>query len=125
MKKIYPLVITDNIKEAADFYVHYFNFTIVFQQDWYVQLVHETSGEELAFMVPNATNQPAELHAAFSGKGLVYSFETEDAQKEYERLSKTDIKMIHELKDEEWGQRHFMVQDPAGIYVDIVQQLEG
>ncbi len=28
-----------------------------------------------------------------------------------------------DLKDEEWGQRHFMLVDLAGMVVDVVQQL--
>lgn len=125
MKKVYPLLITDKLKECATFYVENFNFTTVFEQDWYVHLVHEKSGAELAFMVPNAENQPKELHPGFAGEGMVYGFEVEDAKQEYERLSsKQGVKMVVELKDEEWGQRHFIVRDPAGVYVDVVQQLE-
>lgn len=125
MKKIYPLVITDKLKECAAFYVEHFDFTVVFEQDWYIQLVQEKSGVELAFMAPNAANQPKELWPSFTGEGLVYSFEVDNAKSEYERLSsKQDIKMIVELQDEEWGQRHFIVRDPAGVYVDVVQQLE-
>ncbi len=28
------------------------------------------------------------------------------------------------LKQEEWGQIHFMVEDPAGFRIDVVQHLE-
>lgn len=126
MKKVYPLLITDKLKECAAFYGEHFGFTTVFEQDWYVHLVHEESGAELAFMIPGAENQPKELHPGFTGEGMVYGFEVEDAEREYKRLSsKKGISMIVELKDEEWGQRHFIVRDPAGVYVDVVQQLEG
>lgn len=121
MKKIYPLLITDKLKECADFYVEHFEFEKVFEQDWYIQLLHKKSGAELAFMVPDAENQPKELHPAFSGKGLVYSFEVEDAKKEYERL-KGKLDIFFELTTEEWGQTHFMIIGPAGEVVDVVQQ---
>jgi uncharacterized glyoxalase superfamily protein PhnB len=125
MKKLYPLVITEKLNECVAFYVEHFDFTIVFEQDWYVQLIQEKSGVELAFMVPNAENQPKELHPGFAGSGIVLSFEVDDAKHEHERLSsKNGIEIIFELKDEEWGQRHFIVRDPAGIYVDVVQQPE-
>lgn len=123
MKKVYPLLITDNIKECADFYVKHFGFDKVFEQDWYIQLVHK-SGAELAFMVPNAQNQPQELHPAFGGKGLVYSFEVADAEAEYKRL-KGRVDIFFDLKLEEWGQTHFMLTGPAGEVIDVVQQPEG
>lgn len=125
MKKVYPLAITKKIKECASFYTKNFNFTVVFEEDWYIHLLHEKSGAELGFMIPNADNQPKQLHAGFSGNGMVYSFEVEDAKSEYEHLSgKSEVDIVLELKDEVWGQRHFIVRDPAGIYVDVVQQLE-
>lgn len=124
MKKVYPLLITNKLKECADFYVKHFEFEKVFEQDWYVHLLHKKSGAELAFMVPNAKNQPKELHAAFSGKGLVYSFEVEDAEREYNRLKDTGIKVFYDLTIEEWGQKHFMVEGLAGEFIDVVEQLE-
>ncbi len=51
------------------------------------------------------------------------TFEVEDAQAEYERLTGLGVTMSYDLKDEEWGQRHFMVKDPAGVVIDIVQHL--
>ena len=44
LKKVYPLAITDKVKENAQFYTKYFGFKVVFQEDWYVHLVHEKSG---------------------------------------------------------------------------------
>lgn len=125
MKKIYPLLITDKLKACADFYVENFGFEKVFEQDWYIQLLHKQSGEELAFMIPNAQNQPKELHAAFGGKGLVLSFEVADAEKEYNRLKGSGIAIFYDLTTEEWGQKHFMVEGPAGECVDVVEQLQG
>lgn len=123
MQKIYPLVISKKLAETANFYVTYFGFEKVFEQDWYIHLTHK-SGAELAFMAPNVETQPKELHAAFNGKGMVYSFEVDDAQAEYRRLVEAGAPMILELKTEPWGQTHFILEDPSGIYVDVVQQLQ-
>ena len=123
MKKVYPLLITEKLTECANFYVQYFGFTKVFEQDWYIHLVHEKSGAELAFMIPNADSQPKELHLGFNGNGMVYGFEVADAEEEYNRLKDTDINIVHALKTEEWGQKHFIAQDPAGVYIDVVEQL--
>ena len=124
MQKLYPLLITEKINECAAFYTEHFGFSVVFQQDWYVHLLHEASGAELAFMAPNTDTQPAELHPGFTGSGMVYGFEVYDAAAEYERLGGANLDVVTELKDEPWGQRHFIVRDPAGIYVDVVQQLD-
>lgn len=123
MKKIYPLVITDKIAETVAFYKDNFDFKAIFEQDWYVQLLHEKSGVELAFMRPNVETQPVELHKGFSGGGIVFSVEVDDAKAEWQRLKDKNLNVVVSLRDEEWGQRHFIIVDPSGVYVDIVQQL--
>jgi uncharacterized glyoxalase superfamily protein PhnB len=118
----FPITITEKLTECKEFYIEYFDFSVVFEADWYIHLVHP-SGVQVAVMKPNVSNQPAFLHTQYSGEGIVYSFEVADATAEFERLKQTDIKIFLPLKDEEWGQRHFIVQDPAGVHVDVVEHL--
>lgn len=122
MKAIYPVTVTSKLDECKAFYTEVFAFSIVFEADWYVQLLDEASGVELAFMKPDLDNQPKQLHAEFGGKGVIYSLEVDDAAKEYEKIQKTSANIFYPLVTEEWGQTHFMLTDPAGITVDVVQQ---
>ena len=122
MKKLYPITITNKLSETKEFYVSFFNFEVVFEADWYIHLRHE-SGVELAVMLPNLENQPEFLHNSYSGNGIVYSLEIDDAKAEYNRLKELGATFVLGLKDEEWGQRHFMMKDPSGMYIDVVQQL--
>ena len=122
IKKLHPLTITDKLTETAEFYKTYFDFEEVFTSDWYIQLAHK-SGAEIALMSPNLPNQPEFLHAAHKGGGTVYTFETDDAKAAYESLITRKASFILDLKDEEWGQRHFILEDPSGVFVDVVQYL--
>lgn len=122
MKRLFPITITEKLIETKDFYVTLFDFEIVFEAEWYIHMRH-ASGVELAVMLPNLENQPAFLHGAYAGNGVVYSLEVDDATAEYERLQGLGATFLLELKDEEWGQRHFMMQDPSGVSIDVVQQL--
>lgn len=125
MKKLYPITITDKLKECKVFYQQIFDFEIVFEADWYIHLLHKDSGIEIALMLPNLDNQPSKLHSEYSGNGIVYSFEVNDAKADYEKIkSKTDA-IFYELTTEEWGQTHFMLADPAGVVIDVVQQANG
>lgn len=75
-------------------------------------------------MKPDLSNQPEFLHPEYNGKGVIITFDVEDAKKEYEKAKKIgDLKIIFPYAEEEWGQKHFMLEDPAGVFVDIVQQL--
>ncbi len=122
MKAIYPITITSKLDECRAFYTEVFGFTVVFETDWYVQLLHKASGVELALMKPNLDNQPEQLRVEFGGKGVIYSFEVEDAATEYEKLQQKSADIFYPLATEEWGQTHFMLTDPAGVTIDVVQQ---
>ncbi|HSD55889.1 MAG TPA: VOC family protein [Candidatus Saccharimonadales bacterium] len=122
INKLHPLTITQKLNETAEFYKNYFEFKEVFTSDWYIQLAHK-SGSEMAIMLPDLPNQPAFLHKAHAGGGIAYTFETKDATAAFQKLKDADAPIIYELKDEEWGQRHFILEDPAGVYVDVVQYL--
>ncbi len=121
MKKLYPITITEKLVETKDFYTNLFGFEVVFEADWYIHMKH-TSGVEVAVMLPNLQNQPTFLHGGYVGNGVVYSLEVDDARAEYERLKGLGASFVLDIKDEEWGQRHFMMKDPAGVSIDVVQQ---
>lgn len=122
ISKLHPLTITPKLKETATFYKDFFEFKEIFTSDWYIQLAHK-SGAEIAIMLPNLPNQPKFLHAPHAGSGIVFTLETNDATKMYHELKEKNAPIVYELKDEEWGQRHFILKDPASVYVDVVQYL--
>lgn len=122
INKLHPLTITDKLNETAEFYKKYFGFNEVFTSDWYIQLAHE-AGAEVAIMSSNLPNQPEFLHHAYKGKGIVLTFETDNAQKVYDTVKQKGAEFLVDLRDEEWGQRHFILEDPSGMYVDVVQYL--
>lgn len=122
MKAIYPVTITTRLNECKKFYQEVFGFSIVFEADWYVQLLHEVSGVEIGLMKPSLNSQPKILHGAYEGKGVIYTLEVVDAEKEFKRIKGLKTEIFHTLVTEEWGQTHFMLTDPAGVVIDVVQQ---
>lgn len=122
IQKLHPLTITNKLHETANFYMTYFEFEQIFTSDWYIQLAHK-NGAEIAVMSPDLSNQPAFLHKMHAGHGMVFTLETDDATKVFEKLTSAGAPIVYKLKDEEWGQRHFILEDPSGVYVDVVQYL--
>jgi Uncharacterized protein conserved in bacteria len=49
--------------------------------------------------------------------------EVEDADAEYKRMQALGVPIEVDLRDEPWGDRHFVVVDPNGIGVDVVQRV--
>lgn len=123
MADLYALVMTDKLAETRDFYVRYFGFAPVFEADWCVFL--RSAGEpgfSLMFMHPDHPSRPPGREA-HQGQGLILTFQVADAAVEHARLSAAGLPIAHGLADEAWGQRRFLTRDPAGVWIDVVEQI--
>ena len=118
----FPLYVTENLDAQKSFYAKTFGFEAVFfDPEFYLHLVNPANGIELGFRLPNLKTQPDFLHACAPAHGMVISFEVEDAAKAYEQAQQQGLEVVYELKVETWKQTHFMVRDPAGLIIDIVE----
>jgi uncharacterized glyoxalase superfamily protein PhnB len=126
VRDLYPLVTTPNLFEARDFYVRHFSFQVAFQSSWFVYLVGpadgETRGATLAFMSPDHPSNPPGPEA-FDGKGMIVTVEVGDAAAFFEKLKHEGAAIHYSLTSEDWGQKRFMVRDPSGMLVDVVEQI--
>lgn len=125
IESIYPVLMAENVAELTAFYTHHFGFEPTFESDWYVSLAR-TDGNtrfELGLLrFDHPTIPPGFRHVA---AGVIVNVEVEDATEEYRRLV-TDgaLPAVLPLRDEEFGQRHFIVRDPAGTLIDVIENIE-
>jgi uncharacterized glyoxalase superfamily protein PhnB len=91
----YPVLMVDDVATATQFYREELGFETTFEADWYVSL--RFAGGELA---PDAAAEYARL----VGEGGLP-----------ERLP---------LRDEAFGQRHFIVEAPGGVLIDVIEPIE-
>lgn len=112
-------VITQHLQASKDFYVNLFACQVVYDSDWFVLL--RLGDSELGFMLPEQSHQAALFRPAFQGQGIWIAVEVEDVDAQYQRLQAMQVPIELALRDEPWGDRHFVIRDPNGIGVDIVQ----
>lgn len=120
----YPIIVTDRLRECRDFYSRWLGFEVVFEADWIVVLAN--GGDRpvtIAFMHSEHPSSPPSP-APYSGDGMFMTLQVADARREYERVVAGGLRCELELTDEPWGQLRFGVVDPAGIWVDVVEQIE-
>jgi len=77
--------------------------------------------DEISFLLPNHPTQQKIFHEPFNGKGMYLTIEVDDVDKIYKKLKKNGLPIPIEIRDEPWGDRHFAIQDPNGISIDIVK----
>ena len=124
LQDFYPIVVTDQVTACRDFYQRWFGCTIAFESTWFVLLAADDGHPaSLAFMRPDHPSAPPGPEP-FSGKGICLEFQVGDAAAEYERFRVGGAPVILELREEPFGQRRFGLFDPAGVWIDVVEQIE-
>lgn len=120
--KFWSGVITEKVRESKDFYVRLFGCEVIYEGegDWVVLL--RLGDSELGFMKPDLESQAQIFRPAFRGQGVWIAVDVEDAQAEHRRIRALGVPIEVPLRDEPWGDRHFVVVDPNGIGVDVVQR---
>ncbi len=117
--RLLPNICTDRMAETRDFYIGLLGFVVGFEHDgWYIQMSSPTNPQLQIGIVrrdqeftPKAFQQPAQ--------GVIISVQVEDVDDAYATALKRGFHAAHELRDESFGMRRFMVADPNGLLVNI------
>ena len=119
----YPIVVTDSFRECRDFHARWFGLEVIFEADWIAVLRREAESRRSRSCTAG-TRPRRRRPAPYDGDGMFLTLQVADAAAEYERLASAGLRFDLELTDEPWGQRRFGVVDPAGMWVDVVEQIE-
>lgn len=119
--KFWSGVVTEKVLESKEFYVRLFGCEVLYEGEggWIVLL--KLGDSELGFMKPGLPSQPGVFRPAFQGQGLWVAVDVDDVEAAYARIKALGVPIDTELRSEPWGDRHFVVIDPNGIGVDVVQ----
>ena len=126
VQAMFPVLVTSDLGSVKAFYERLFGFTTLFYDpEFYLHLAsnqdNPAQGIQIGFLVPEHASQPEFLHAVMNPQGYVLSLEVADAKAAYDVAITNEAKLKLDLKEEVWGQTHFIIEDPAGINVDIVE----
>ncbi|WP_157020287.1 VOC family protein [Mesorhizobium xinjiangense] len=118
----YPVLMTDDVTASVAFYVEHFGFRPLFESDWYAHLQSsEDEGVNLGILAGDHATIPAVARG--KAAGLLLNFEVEDVDAIYERFRGAGLPIHLELRDEDFGQRHFITADPNGVLIDIIKPI--
>ncbi|WP_243230647.1 VOC family protein [Microbacterium sp. CIAB417] len=117
----YPVLMVDDVPASARFYREVLGFETAFETNWYVSL--RFAGGELAVLdrshetIPDGFREPV--------RGLLLNVEVEDAAAEHARMvGELGLSERLPLRDEAFGQRHFIVEAPGGVLLDVIEPIE-
>lgn len=116
---VYPILQVQDVVRSRNFYVHWFGFAVTFESDWYVSLRSPESGSELALLDHRYESIPVDRR--HPSKGVIISVEVEDVDAWWDRLVvRGGLEVETPIRDEPFGQRHFITFDPDDNMVDVI-----
>ena len=115
----YPVLMTQNIEALSDFFITHFAFEHSFVSDWYISLKH-ASGFELAVIDCTHPTIPSRYQA--NCKGVILNLEVDNVDEIYNALKQNrSLTFLLDIQNEDFGQRHFIIEAPGGILVDVIR----
>lgn len=118
----YPVIMTDDVLSTVAFYQAHFGFVPLFSAAWYVHLqLADDASVNLAVLDGQHSTIPEIGRGRVSG--LLLNFEVEDPDAVHERLKAAGLPILLALRDEAFGQRHFITSDPNGVLIDIIKPI--
>ena len=117
--QLYPVIQTADVAGTAQFYIENLRFRPAFDSDWYV---HLQSSEDPSVNIAVLQGDHETIPAPGRGRtaSLIINFEVEDVDREYEEATTRGLPILLPLRDEPFGQRHFIMADPNGVLIDII-----
>jgi uncharacterized glyoxalase superfamily protein PhnB len=119
----YPIIVTDQMAACRDFYVRRLGFTVGFESSWITYLTSEGGSASIAFMTTDHPSAPPGPEA-YPGTGMCLELQVEDAAGAFRELVANGLEVRYPLTDEPFGQRRFGFHDPAGVWIDVVEQID-
>ncbi|ANL73758.1 glyoxalase/bleomycin resistance protein/dioxygenase family protein [Rhizobium phaseoli] len=116
----YPVIMTDDVSGTAGFYSSHFGFKALFEADWYVHL-QSAETEHVALAILDSRHETIPAVARAGVRGLLLNFEVEDVDAIYETCLKGGLPILREIRNEDFGQRHFITADPNGVLIDVIK----
>ncbi|MFT4397149.1 VOC family protein [Gordonia lacunae] len=117
---VYPVLMSTDVAAASTFYQQVLDFDVTFSADWYVSL--RTGVFELALVdaahptIPDGHRRPV--------AGVLVNIEVDDVDALYRRLTdEHGLRPVLDLRDEDFGQRHVIVEGPDGVLLDCIQPI--
>ncbi|MBM7460055.1 VOC family protein [Rhodococcus coprophilus] len=116
---IFPVIPARDVARSRDFYSGLLELTVVFDSGWYVQL--QAPGNDVVQLgILEQGHHTVPVGFRTTPAGVLVSVEVDDVDRLYAGAVEAGLPVVSPLRDEVFGQRHFMTTDPDGLLVDVI-----
>jgi catechol 2,3-dioxygenase-like lactoylglutathione lyase family enzyme len=113
-------IITNKLAASKTFYTEVLGFGVTFENEFYLLMHTPDKSTEISFLLPEHPSQQPLFQKPFQGQGMYLTIEVADVDSLYAAIKKKGIPIKIDIRNEAWGDRHFAIEDPNGVGIDIV-----
>lgn len=130
VNRIVTNICSDDLVESKNFYTKLLGFEVMYQSDWYIQLVAPLEPDSAAGSAAPAAPTievgiiqrdhelvPARYQAAPTG--MYVTFVVKDVDTVYAVALELGLEILQPPRNEFYGQRRFLTLDPNGCLIDV------
>ena len=117
----YPGLCVDDVERAIAFSMALLGTEVTADVGWYVEVGRLPADIVVAFVERGHASVPAGFDAQRGG--MLVSVLVDDAPALAAAAIERGTTIAQRLRDEPFGQRHFMAVDPDGFLVDVIQRI--
>ncbi|MBO0652787.1 VOC family protein [Streptomyces triculaminicus] len=110
----------DDVAASRDFFITHFGYAEVMAADGFVSLSREDTAVDLVLLRRGIPVLPVEQRDQ-RASGLIVVFTVTDIEEQERRLRAEGVTITMPLREEPWGERLFLVTDPNGVVVELVE----
>jgi len=118
MNRLLTSIYVDDLSLSKDFYLNLLGLVVVFEADWIVQLSDRNNENiNLSLQLRNHDLIPERYRKKPAGFSI--AFVVDDSDKIYSQALKLKLDIVQPPKNENYGQRRFLIAAPEGTLVDV------
>ncbi len=110
----------DDVPASSKFLASHFGFVERMAADGFASLGRDDAAVDVVFLRRGIEVLPEPLRHQRAA-GVIVAFVVEDLEAEQERLRAEGVPITLPLREEPWGERLFMVEDPNGVSYELVE----
>lgn len=115
----YPVIMVADVAATARFWIEHFDFAPAFEADWYMHL-QSAQDPSVNLAILQGDHETIPESGRGRAAGVLLNIEVESVDAVHARLTNAGLPILLPLRDEAFGQRHFITCDPNGILIDVI-----
>ena len=121
--RILTNICSDNLQQSKEFYVNLLGLNVKYDSDWYVQLCSPIDAE-IEYGIIQRSHNLVPTQYRQKPTGMYVTFVVDDVDVAYQKALEMGLKILQEPRNEFYGQRRFLTEDPNGCLIDICSPWE-